>query len=203
MADAGAVLARIEDFTVGGPDGHDAFLARLAAENDWSRETAVRAWQEYLRFIALAGSSPDRPRVPSQAVDAVWHLHLTYSRSYWEDLKPLLNRELHHEPAGPDGEQTDGPYRETIAAYTASFGPPPRDLWPRPAVPPAPPFRRSRRWLAVPFVVAVIALVGLLGIGHPITLVVIVAGVGAWFCRQVQRERSGPGATPSPNEEPG
>ena len=103
----------------------------------------------------------------------------------------------------PRGEATDGPYRATIAAYTASFGPPPRDLWPRPANLAAAPVPQLGRWLTISYLAALFPLVVLLGIGHPVTLLAIAAGVVPWFVRQVRRERSGPLATPAPNKEAG
>src|SRR6185295_3548465 len=36
---------------------------------------------------------------PSDPVDQAWHLHLTYTRSYWIDLcKNTLGKEIHHNP---------------------------------------------------------------------------------------------------------
>ena len=57
------------------------FAARLARENDWSRDFADRVIAEYRRFAFLALAA-DHPVTPSDQVDQVWHLHLLYTRSY-------------------------------------------------------------------------------------------------------------------------
>jgi hypothetical protein len=105
---------------------------------------------------------------PSRIVDAVWHLHLTYSRDYWEDFcGNVLGRELHHEPgSGADGEaeQYHRQYRRTCAAYADIFGrEPPEAYWPggeaSNAPIPAPKpfnFRRVITLLAAAFFVGVI-----------------------------------------------
>jgi hypothetical protein len=61
------------------------FVDRLARENGWSGHHAAAVYQEYLRFLYLAGTSAG-PLTPSDAVDQAWHLHLLYSRHYWEVL---------------------------------------------------------------------------------------------------------------------
>ena len=58
---------------------------RLASENGWSREYAVRVMQEYRRFAFLAVAA-GHPVSPSDAVDQAWHLHLVYTRSYWDEF---------------------------------------------------------------------------------------------------------------------
>jgi hypothetical protein len=68
-------------------------------------------------------------------VDQVWHLHLVYTRSYWQDFCPnVLRRELHHGPTlGGAEEQTKFTnwYARTKETYAARFGEkPPRDIWP-------------------------------------------------------------------------
>src|SRR4051794_21859641 len=58
------------------------FSARLARENGWSRSFAFRVIEEYRRFVYLMATAP-HPVSPSDAVDQAWHLHMTYTRSYW------------------------------------------------------------------------------------------------------------------------
>lgn len=78
---------------------HDlSFAKRLARENDWDTFYAERVIEEYRRFCFLAIHA-DHPVTPSDAVDQVWHLHLTYSRDYWECFCPdVLRQPLHHGP---------------------------------------------------------------------------------------------------------
>lgn len=111
-----------------------SFTDRLARENGWSIEKAVRAVQEYKRFICLIALT-DTPLTPSDEVDQVWHLHLLYTRSYWHDLcRDILGFELHHGPTkGGSAERVryDDQYRKTLARYREVFGAKaPDDLWP-------------------------------------------------------------------------
>src|SRR5688572_23915413 len=75
-----------------------SFAARLARENAWSVSHAARVLEEYRRFAYLAVAA-GHPVTPSEDVDQAWHLHLTYTRSYWTRFcATVLGRELHHEP---------------------------------------------------------------------------------------------------------
>jgi hypothetical protein len=68
-------------------------------------------------------------------VDEAWHLHLCYTRSYWEGLcGEVLGRQLHHGPTR-GGAKEDGKFEEwyerTLASYRSVFGQePPADVWP-------------------------------------------------------------------------
>ncbi len=112
------------------------FADRLAEECGWTAETAERALEEYRRFVYLAMTAGHHV-TPSVAVDLVWHLHLTYSRSYWDRFcGEVLGRPLHHEPT-PGGPRAQERYREqyaaTLAAYRKAFGEePPEVFWPHP-----------------------------------------------------------------------
>ena len=101
------------------------FEARLAKENGWSREFASRVIQEYRRFLLLAMQS-GHPVTPSDEVDQAWHLHLVYTRSYWERLcRDVLGRPLHHEPT-TGGVDESGKfhtqYERTLDSYRRLFG---------------------------------------------------------------------------------
>lgn len=129
------LLNRIEAFPIDGPEPPALpFAARLAREQGWSRPFAERAVREYRRFVFLAVTA-GRPMCPSEQVDAVWHLHLTYTRSYWKRFcGDTLGRPLHHEPTRGGGEEADKHlrmYADTLAEYRKAFGhEPPADLWP-------------------------------------------------------------------------
>ncbi len=129
------LLARIEAFAIDGPDLPALpFAARLAREHGWSRAFAERTIREYKRFVFLAMTA-GRPVCPSEQVDAVWHLHLTYTRSYWKRFcGDTLGQPLHHEPTKGGGEEASKHlrmYADTLAAYRTAFGhEPPADLWP-------------------------------------------------------------------------
>jgi LPXTG-motif cell wall-anchored protein len=111
-----------------------SFEARLAREEGWTAKKTVRVMREYRRFLYLAAAG-NRPVTPSDAVDAAWHLHLTYTRHYWGELcGRILGRALHHEPTEggvAEAAHFRGQYRATLEAYRAAFGEaPPADIWP-------------------------------------------------------------------------
>lgn len=109
------------------------FCARLAREQRWTRSQARAAIDEYRRFCFLAAMA-DEVVVPSAAVDQVWHLHLTYTRDYWQTFCPkVLGCDLHHEPGGQQASDLAyyrARYAETLALYELWFGPPPEIWWP-------------------------------------------------------------------------
>lgn len=106
------------------------FVAQLARVHRVSDATACGAIEEYRRFAYLAGRGQGR-MVPSRQIDAVWHLHLTHSRDYWEEFCPAIDRRIHHAPGRPEGHEDD--FRATLAAYGAEFdAPAPPHFWGRP-----------------------------------------------------------------------
>lgn len=129
-----ALLAQIESLAIDPPGAALSFVARLARENGWSLAHAHRVDREYRRFLFLAATAP-HPVTPSDAVDQAWHLHLAYTRSYWEDLcGAILGRPLHHGPTaggGAEDQRYRAQYAATLDRYRNAFGtPPPRDIWP-------------------------------------------------------------------------
>jgi hypothetical protein len=123
----------LSHYTVGPQDAALSFVQRLARENGWPLAQAGRVFEEYRRFCFLAVTAGHEV-TPSDAVDQAWHLHLTYSRDYWERFCPeVLGRPLHHGPtAGGSAEQERffDQYARTLKAYEATFGTPPADIWP-------------------------------------------------------------------------
>ena len=112
------------------------FSARLARENGWSRTYALAAVEEYRRFVYLACTAGHEV-TPSHAVDQVWHLHLVYTRHYWQTMcDEALRRPLHHGPTA-GGKAENRRYRDsyaaTLAAYAREFGAKPDPaFWPDP-----------------------------------------------------------------------
>ena len=98
---------RIEEFPLDEPGGAFPFTARLARENGWSQDYANRVVGEYKRFALLAVAA-GHSVTPSDQVDQAWHLHLTYTQSYWTRFCPeVLGKPLHHNPTqGGAAEQT-------------------------------------------------------------------------------------------------
>lgn len=132
-----ALWKRIEAFVIDDdPTATRPFLQRLAQEQNWSIEFAKRVVYEYRRFMYLAVAA-GHPVTPSVAVDHAWHLHLTYSRSYWQRFCPeALGKPIHHEPTtGGDDEESKFQdwYAKTRASYLEHFGTmAPPDIWPGP-----------------------------------------------------------------------
>lgn len=121
-------------YSIGPEDAALPFVSRLARENGWSGSQADRVIDEYKRFCFLAVTAGHEV-TPSDAVDQAWHLHLTYSRDYWERFCPqILQRTLHHGPtAGGDAERHRyfEQYAQTLRTYERTFGEtPPADIWP-------------------------------------------------------------------------
>jgi len=127
---------RIQAFALDWPDSQLSFSQRLAKDNGWSLGYTQRAIEEYKKFIFLAVAA-GHPVTPSDQIDQVWHLHLTYTRSYWQEFCPkILQTTLHHEPTrGGSSEQLKfgSWYSKTLESYEQFFGHiPPIDIWPKP-----------------------------------------------------------------------
>jgi uncharacterized protein (TIGR04222 family) len=128
------LLARLRDFDIDGGPVDFPFAERLARENGWTRRYAERVVREYKRFVYLMVTA-GRPMTPSDEVDQAWHLHLSYTRSYWERMcGEVLGRPLHHHPTqgGPaEAAKYDRQYADTRELYRQTFNQePPEDIWP-------------------------------------------------------------------------
>jgi hypothetical protein len=125
--------ARLQGFVIDDPAAGFKFSARLARENGWTIPYSLRVIEEYKKFIFLCCVTKQGV-TPSDPVDQAWHLHLTFTRSYWTDLcKNTLGQEIHHNPTkGGQQEATkfDGFYTSTHQLYKDKFGhEPPADIW--------------------------------------------------------------------------
>ena len=125
-----------------------SFTQRLARENGWQLGFAQRVVEEYRRFLFLALRA-GHSVTPSDEVDQAWHLHLVYSRSYWDELcTQVLQHRLHHGPTrgGPaEDDRFLENYEATRASYRRCFNSePPADIWPEPEVRFAPQARWQR-----------------------------------------------------------
>jgi hypothetical protein len=128
------VWTKLSAYRIGPDDALLPFEERLARENGWTRAEAERVVGEYMRFCFLAATAGHEV-TPSDAVDQAWHLHLTYTRDYWERFCPqVLGRPLHHQPnsgGAEAGHHYFQRYAETLKSYEEAFGTcPPADLWP-------------------------------------------------------------------------
>ncbi len=110
------------------------FTDRLARENNWTRSYSKEVIEEYKKFMYLCCTLPNGA-TPSDQVDQVWHLHLTYTKSYWIDFcKNTLHQEVHHNPTEGGTSEKDKfntIYSLTKEAYQKVFHQePPIDIWP-------------------------------------------------------------------------
>ena len=127
---------RIDAFELVDLEAEPSFADRLARENGWKPVYARRVIDEYKRFCYLAIRA-DHPVTPSDQVDQVWLLHLSYSHDYRDEFcTKALRTDLHHEPmrGGADeaGEIVES-YEATLASYERISGErPPADIWPDP-----------------------------------------------------------------------
>lgn len=128
------VWQALSSYHIGPEDSALPFARRLARENGWTHAHAERVLEEYKRFCFLAVAAGFEV-TPSDPVDQAWHLHLTYSRDYWDRFCPeVLGCKLHHGPTkgGPEERGRHfAQYAATLKAYETAFGaPPPADIWP-------------------------------------------------------------------------
>jgi hypothetical protein len=124
----------IKSFELDEPEISLSFSDRLARENGWSVEYTIRTILEYKKFIFLL-TITNHPLTPSDQVDQVWHLHLLYTQSYWEDFcKNVIKKKIHHGPTrGGVNEQTKFTnwYERTKYLYLETFKvEAPTDIWP-------------------------------------------------------------------------
>jgi hypothetical protein len=129
---------RIHQFSFDAINANLPFSKRLARDNNWTIAYAQRAIEEYKKFTFLAISA-GHPVTPSDQVDQVWHLHLLYTRSYWEEFCPkVLQTSLHHNPT-KGGQQERGKFNDwysgTLLSYEKVFQQrPPADIWSPPPI---------------------------------------------------------------------
>ncbi|MES2208547.1 MAG: TIGR04222 domain-containing membrane protein [Pseudomonadota bacterium] len=128
------LYARIQAFFFDNLNAQLPFSHRLAQENNWSQAYANAVIEEYKKFVFLAIVA-NHPVTPSDQIDQAWHLHLTYTDSYWNDFCPnILGKPLHHGPTQGGVEEYQKfkkLYQCTLNSYHHFFGiEPPKDIWP-------------------------------------------------------------------------
>jgi hypothetical protein len=117
--DDDALWCALRDFAFDAPDAELSFSLRLARDSSWPRSFARRVIEEYRRFLYLVQVA-GHPCTPSEEVDQAWHLHLVYTRSYWDDLcDAVLGFPLHHGPTeggAVEGARYHDQYARTFGA---------------------------------------------------------------------------------------
>lgn len=134
IIDETLLWSKLESFSLDNPNEALTFSQRLARENNWTASFTERVILEYKKFLFLCATS-SRPVTPSDEVDQAWHLHLVYTKSYWNDLcKNILGKDIHHNPTQGGQKESDkftDYYEATLLLYQEKFGEaPPQDIWP-------------------------------------------------------------------------
>ena len=124
---------KLQAFAFDAETGTQPFSVKLAEAEGWDATFTARVIEEYRRFLYLAQVA-DHEVTPSVAVDQAWHCHLTFTRSYWEDLcEGVLGGPFHHDPCkgSEDMPRYNEQYSRTLGLYFTEFGQVvPSDIWP-------------------------------------------------------------------------
>ncbi|WES96395.1 hypothetical protein P2W68_16290 [Chryseobacterium arthrosphaerae] len=124
---------RIQGFSLDAPDADFPFSKKLAKEENWSLDFTRRAIEEYKKFVYLCCILPNGAS-PSKIIDKVWHMHLIYTQSYWEDFCPnILKKPLHHHPSKGGSEENKKHrnwFADTLKGYQEAFqSEAPQEIW--------------------------------------------------------------------------
>ncbi len=119
-----ALWQRIAAHHMDAPTGTAPYSVKLAQAEGWDKAYTKQVIDEYKRFVYLTQISPDQV-TPSEDIDRAWHMHLTFTRDYWEVFcAKVLGQPLHHEPCA--GQEDMPRYRAQFAAtmtlYDREFG---------------------------------------------------------------------------------
>lgn len=116
---------KIQQYSLDTIDASFPFSARLMRENGWTKEYTLEVIEEYKKFMFLVAVS-GHPVSPSDPVDQVWHLHLIYTKSYWDEFcYGILGTAVHHNPTkGGKSERQKHVkmYDQTAESYQRYFG---------------------------------------------------------------------------------
>jgi uncharacterized protein (TIGR04222 family) len=153
---------KIQALPLDEPGAAITFSTKLSSQQNWSPSFTKRAIEEYRRFIFLCCISPTGAS-PSKTVDEVWHLHLTYTHSYWIKLcREIAGKDIHHMPSkGGDDEnhKHEDWYNETLLSYKNVFArEAPADIWPLPVTAPGSSINEPHITIRKEIIVLVIAL---------------------------------------------
>jgi len=110
-----------------------AFANKIARKHRWNGRFALRAINEYRKFVFL-GVSGDSIVTPSKVIDIVWHEHLLFTRPYREFCRDVLGRDFDHHPELIPSDEQTGMYAlqfdATLDRYASEFHvTPPEDIW--------------------------------------------------------------------------
>ena len=108
------------------------FMEILMNEQMIDINTANKWVLEYRKFLTMAYLT-DYMISPSEQVDQVWHLHMTYTHHYRATWKTLIEKEFKHSPSeggSSEGQKFEDIYEDTLSFYESVFTiNPPADIW--------------------------------------------------------------------------
>lgn len=112
---------------------YHAFAHKIARKHGWKTSFALRALNEYKKFVFL-GLVSDFQVTPSKIIDVVWHEHILFSKAYREFCEQIIKQPFDHYPElMPMEDQTgrfSAQYLDTLALYKNEFDQyPPADIW--------------------------------------------------------------------------
>jgi hypothetical protein len=125
-----AIWQQVLAFDLDEPTAPYTFTMRLALEKKWTvtfTDNAILEYKKFMYLLAVSGESLS----PSPIVDEVWHLHLTYSRSY-DAFCAILGKDVKHVPSNhspTDLLKLKRSVEKTKALYHLHFGPMPVVYW--------------------------------------------------------------------------
>lgn len=110
-----------------------AFASKIARKHGWKKAFALKALEEYKKFVYLGIISKFQV-TPSKIIDIVWHEHLLFTKGYRQFCAEVIEYEFDHYPElVPVTEQTEQfstQYLETLELYRTEFGiDPPAAIW--------------------------------------------------------------------------
>lgn len=121
---------KVEEFDINATSNGNGFSLKLARENNWTYNFTKQAILEYKKFMFLAAVS-DFMVSPSKIIDIVWHLHLTYTKSY-NDFCLILEKKVEHNPSDfsdADIKKYRAAKEKTRDEYEKYFGKQPVECW--------------------------------------------------------------------------
>ena len=131
------LYGQIVRFKIDQPNVVCPFSVKLSWQYRWSGVFTHRAIREYKKFIFLVMVAEQRLSPPT-VVDRVWHQHILYTRSYWDEFcGQVLKRPVHHTPGLGGEAEALKYYRQcdlALQLYRQYFGEPPSDIWNPPQI---------------------------------------------------------------------
>lgn len=130
-----SLFESILNFPLDDDNSQFPFSLKLAKEQGWDYAFTLRAMEEYKRFMYLV-CIREKLSSPSVCIDQVWHMHLLYTRSYWDEFcEKILQKRVHHGPSKGGKESREAhilSYSETLNTYHEEFDETaPEEYWPK------------------------------------------------------------------------